>query len=197
MNLPNSYAFARMVAQGDLKTVHSGLRRLQRGQWIVCRSDFGLELAQILSDTQEPSESTIDSIWAQHPIANWVRDANTQDHWLWEKLQSLNHDAVGVCQAFLKDHHSKDTLLEIATSIDGKSVAFEFLGDPSEETNRKLDELSEIYQAFIRNSEIYQQIETGCGPGCGTGSGSACGSSPDGKTGCSSCSIAKRCKPAK
>jgi hypothetical protein len=162
MNLLNSYAFARMVAQGDLKTVHSGLRRLQRGQWVVCRSDFGLELAQILADTQELAESINTSPWSHQPKANWVRDANPQDHWLWEKLQALNHDAVEVCQAFLNDHQSQDTLLEIASSIDGKSVAFEFLGDPSEETNKKLDELSEIYQAFIRNSEIYQQIETGC-----------------------------------
>jgi len=197
MNLPNSYAFARMVAQGDLKTVHAGLRRLQRGQWVVCRSDFGLELGQILADTQELAESTDASPWSHQAKANWVRDANSQDHWLWEKLQALNHDAVEVCQAFLNDHQSQDTLLEIASSIDGKSVAFEFLGDPSEETNSQLGELSEIYQAFIRNSEIYQQIETGCGPNCGSGSGAACGSSPDGKSACSSCSIAKRCKPSK
>ena len=188
MNLPNSYAFARMVAQGDLKTVHAGLRRLQRGQWVVCRSDFGLELGQILADTQELAESTNASPWSHQAKANWVRDANSQDHWLWEKLQALNHDAVEVCQAFLNDHQSQDTLLEIASSIDGKSVAFEFLGDPSEETNGQLGELSEIYQAFIRNSEIYQQIETGCGPNCGSGSGSACGSSPEGKSACSSCS---------
>jgi len=192
MNQSTVYAFARMAAQGELRPVHSGLRKLHRGQWVVCRSDFGLELAEILSETQEHSELDLGTDPLNPSSALWVRDANSQDLWLWEKLLSVNQDAIPACQEFLLEHQCDDTLLEIATSIDGKSVAFQFLGDPSEQTNRRLDELSEIYQAFVKKSEIYQQIEQGCGPGCGTSQG--CGSSPQGKSSCSSCAVAKRCK---
>ena len=192
MNPSNVYALARMTAQGDFKPVLAGPRVLRRGQWIVCRSAFGLELAEILSETQSHPEldSTHDSFISS--AAQWVRDATSQDHWLWEKLQTVNQSAVSVCQEYLFQQDCKDTLLEIASSIDGKAVAFEFLGEASLETNRNLQKLSEIYQAYVRESEIYKQIEIGCGPGCGTTA--SCGSATDGKLACQSCAISGRCK---
>lgn len=181
-----------MAAQGDIRPVQAGLRALHRGQWIICRSVFGLELAEVLSDTQLFSDFEADSNPLDSSIALWVRDATTQDHWLWEKLQSINLDAIDICQEYLNNQNCNDTLLEIASSIDGKSVAFEFLGEASEETNHQLEKLSEIYQAFVRDSEIYKQIEVGCGPGCGTTA--SCRSASDGSSGCQSCGIASRCK---
>ena len=192
MNQPNVYAFARMAAQGDIKAVYSGVQALRRGEWIICRSNFGLELAEVLSDTQSHDDLYCDSDSPTDSIAHWVRSASSQDHWLWNKLQSVNQQAIAACQDFLNQHQCQDTILQIATSIDGKSVAFEFLGQATKETNRELDRLSEIYQSFVRSSDVYQQIEVGCGPGCGTTA--SCGSSADGKKGCSSCSIASRCK---
>ena len=197
MNSTPAYAFARMVAQGDLRPVHAGLRHLQRGQWIICRSNFGLELAEILSDTQHHGELDPLENPSETSIAHWVRDATTQDHWLWHQLQSINRQAIQICQSFLHSQKSPDTLLDIATSIDGKSVAFEFLGEPSLATNELLEPLTEIYQSFVKNSQTYQRIEQGCGPGCGTGS--SCGSSnadqqAGGKSSCASCAVAGRCK---
>jgi len=192
MNQPNQYAFARMAAQGDFRPVQAGLHTLHRGQWIICRSAFGLELAEVLSDTQVFSELAEDANSPESSMVHWVRDATSQDHWLWEKLQSINLNAIDICQEYLNNLHSNDTLLEIASSIDGKSVAFEFLGQASEETNQQLEKLSEIYQAFVRDSEIYKQIEVGCGPGCGTTA--SCRSASDGRSGCQSCGIASRCK---
>lgn len=201
MNSPIAYAFARMAAQGDLRPVHAGLRHLKRGQWIICRSNFGLELAEILSESQPHSEFNEWNLAPTHagdPIAHWVRDATNQDLWLWSKLQDINHHAISICQDYLDSQGARDTLLDIATSIDGKSIVFEFLGEPSETTNGLLTQLTEIYQTLVKESPTYQQIEQGCGPGCGTSS--SCGSSSSnpttggGKSSCASCSIASRCK---
>jgi hypothetical protein len=192
MNQVSPYAFARMAAQGDLRPVESGLHQLCRGQWIICRSNFGLELAEVLSEPTSGAELHWDPILYQSSSAQWVRDATDQDHWLWGKIHSLNQNAIPECQRFLDDQELNDTLLDISSSIDGKSVAFEFLGTASEHTGRHLEKLTEIYQAFVKDSEIYKQLEHGCGPGCGTTA--SCGSKADGKSGCLSCSVASRCK---
>lgn len=192
MNQHDSPAFVRMATRGDLQPIQSGLHPLSRGQWIICRSDFGLELAEVLIGTPETIINNGTTGELEDSSAKWVRDATSQDHWLWNQIQSLNRQAVEVCQEFLAKNNSNDTILEILSSIDGKSVVFEFLGDPNDQTNDQLDDLTEVYQSFIRNSEIYKQIEQGCGPNCGNKS--QCGSSTDSKSGCGSCSIASRCK---
>jgi hypothetical protein len=200
MNPPIAYAFARMAAQGDLRPVHAGLRQLNRGQWIICRSNFGLELAEILSESQphsEFNELNFVNNRSDDSVAHWVRDATNQDLWLWNRLQDINHHAISICQEYLDSQGIHDTLLDIATSIDGKSIVFEFLGEPSETTNGLLTQLTEIYQSIVKDSPTFQQIEQGCGPGCGTSA--SCGSSSSdpttgGKSSCGSCSIASRCK---
>lgn len=192
MNSSNVYALARMSTQGDFRPVLAGMRILKRGQWVVCRSAFGLELAEILSESQSHPELATNNESFVESAAQWVRDATSQDHWLWEKLQRINQSAVGVCQDFLNQQNCNDTLLEIASSIDGKSVAFEFLGQASQKTNSHLEQLSEIYQACVRESEIYKQIEVGCGPGCGTTA--SCGSATGHSHSCQSCAISGRCK---
>lgn len=192
MNRVSPHAFARMAAQGDLRPVESGLHELHRGQWIICRSHFGLELAEVLTEPKTDAESHWDPDLYQSASAQWVRDATDQDQWLWSKLRSLNQDAIPQCQRFLDDQDVHETLLDIASSIDGKSVVFEFLGSASEHADTHIEKLTEIYQSFIKSSEIYKQMENGCGPGCGTTSG--CSSQSDGQAGCSSCSIASRCK---
>lgn len=192
MNRVSPHAFARMSAQGELRPVESGLHELRRGQWIICRSNLGLELAEVLSESKSNAENHWDPDLYHSTSAQWVRDATDQDQWLWTKLQSLNQNALPLCQQFLDDQDINETLLDIATSIDGKSVVFEFLGSTSENTDELIEKLTEIYQSFIKNSEIYKQLEHGCGPGCGTTAG--CSPQSDGKSGCSSCSIASRCK---
>ncbi len=192
MNRVSPHAFARMSAQGELRPVESGLHELRRGQWIICRSNLGLELAEVLSESKSNPENHWDPDLYHSTSAQWVRDATDQDQWLWTKLQSLNQNALPLCQQFLADHDINETLIDIATSIDGKSVVFEFLGSTSENTDELIEKLTEIYQSFIKNSEIYKQLEHGCGPGCGTTAG--CSPQSDGKSGCSSCSIASRCK---
>jgi cell fate regulator YaaT (PSP1 superfamily) len=176
--------WVRLGTRGDCRPVASGWVALHRGDRIICRTDRGLEFAQVLSACVCDHEE---------PVGRWVRHAQPEDELLWSKLQELSFEAAEACQCYLREQQSSDVLLEVEPLLDGKTLYFHFLGEPSEVLSSLLQQLVDVYQASVAGSQFAIAVEQGCGPECGTGGKSACGSGG----GCASCSVVKRCSSSR
>ncbi len=183
-----SVYWVRLGTQGGCEPIAGGLRNLQRGDRIVCRTSRGLEIGRVLSSLHKEVANP-----AEASVGRCVRQANASDELLWNKLVALSREACRECQRFLNEQGVEDVLLEVEPLLDGKTLIFHFLGEPSQSLNASLQELANVYQASAANSDIAQTIERGCGPDCGTTEKSGCGTTG----GCSVCVVANRCHPPK
>ena len=175
----------RVGYQQDVIPVQAGLVPLSRGDRIICRTSRGIEMGTVLTATQpDYVESSVAS--------KFIRKARPDDELLWRQLTTLSVEASRSCQAFLDDQNTTDVLLEVEPLIDGRTLYFHFLGTPSLETERYVDELSEIYQKSVASSRFAVLLEHGCGPGCGTKEKSGCGTG-----GCAVCAVAGGCTAKK
>jgi len=173
--------FVRTGTRSGYQTIAVGLVNLHRGNRIVCRTSRGLEIGDVLCETHADAD-------AEH--GRWVRNAGPEDELLWSKLLELSQSASDACQQYLCDSGLPDVLLEVEPLLDGKTLFFHFLGEPTDATNQCVQQLAEVYQEQVSNSNFAVLLEQGCGPGCGTEAKSGCGSSG----GCTSCGLAKKCK---
>ena len=92
-----SYPIARMSAQGNLCPIQIGLNAPCRGDWILCRTEFGLEIGQIVSETSHLDEFGGD----ENGIATFIRNATSEDKWLANQIRLLIDQAVEPCQKVL------------------------------------------------------------------------------------------------
>jgi cell fate regulator YaaT (PSP1 superfamily) len=171
----------RFGSQAECERIGTSLASLRRGDRVICRTQRGLELGEVLCESRSS-----DGELAGH----WVRHAGAEDELLWSKLRELSHQAADACQSFLRSHGLHDLLLEVEPLLDGRTLYFLFLGEPSPAVANYLEQLADVYQTSIANSSFAQLVDRGCGPGCGTATTSGCGS----QGGCAVCVVAKRCK---
>jgi len=176
----------RIGYQKEMIPIQTGTVQLERGEQIICRTARGIEMGEVLATTQ-PEYIEL------HSPGKFIRKSRPDDQLLWRQLTSLSVDANAACQAFLRDKAIPDVLLEVEPLIDGRTLYFHFLGDPSSETERHVQELSEIYQKSVASSRFAALLEHGCGPGCGTKEKSGCGTGG----GCAVCAIAGGCTSKK
>jgi cell fate regulator YaaT (PSP1 superfamily) len=156
--------------------------KMQRGDHVVVRTERGVELAEVLSLVSEDQS-------AQIPQAKWLRRARSEDLFLRNQLTKISLEARSSCQRLLEETGSEDVLLEVEPMLDGRTLCFHFLGEPSSQSDAIIGQLSSVYEEQVRNSKFATLLETGCGPGCGTEEKSSCGTSK----GCSSCAVSGRC----
>ena len=172
----------RVGFQQDVLPVQAGGVSLERGDQIICRTSRGIEMGEVLAATHPEYIATAGA-------SKFLRKSRPDDELLWRQLTTLSVDANTACQTFLQNQSSPDVLLEVEPLIDGRTLYFHFLGDPSPETEQHVQELSEIYQQSVASSRFAKLLEHGCGPGCGTKEKSGCGTSG----GCAVCAIAGGC----
>lgn len=184
-----SHPSAWLVQCGTNASVYqmeSNHRSLRRGTEIIVRTGRGLELATVLNEAGQLRCNNLSK-------ASYVRRSQPEDKLLWTQLQKISQGAGRACQVFLEQTGSPDILIEVEPLLDGKTIYFHFLGEPSKATEEKVEQLAEVYRMEVANSEFANRLETGCGPGCGTAAKSSCGTSP----GCASCSLSGGCSVRK
>jgi hypothetical protein len=172
----------RVGFQKNVIPVQAGVVELVRGDQIICRTSRGVEMGEVLAATHPEQIATSDA-------SKFIRKSRPEDALLWRQLTTLSVDANEACQAFLQKQSSRDVLLEVEPLIDGRTLYFHFLGNPSLETEQHVQELAEIYQKSVASSRFAALLEHGCGPGCGTKEKSGCGTGG----GCAVCAIAGGC----
>ncbi|MCA9132712.1 MAG: hypothetical protein KDA45_06145 [Planctomycetales bacterium] len=157
---------------------------VRRGERVVCRTQRGLEVGQVLG----PSEAV-----AGHQDASdgrLLRRMAPEDELLWGHLQQLGEQAFASCQQWLREAGVSSVLLEVEPLLDGRTLYFHFLADVEPQLQEQLDELAAIYEKKVRESKFAQLVEHGCGPGCGTAEAkNGCGT----QRGCAVCKIAGAC----
>jgi cell fate regulator YaaT (PSP1 superfamily) len=157
----------------------------RRGARVVCRTQRGVEIGQILGPAQlKPSSLDLSD-------GRLLRRMTVEDEILWGHLQEQADRAQADCQRWLGDHAIAGLLIDVEPLLDGKTLYFHFLSDVSPEIQQHLDHLAAIYERSVRESKFAQLLEHGCGPGCGTEEAkNGCGS----KGGCAVCHVASKCK---
>lgn len=175
----------RFRCQPDLRQSHC-----QRGSLVLCRTNRGIESAEVL--TEIASRAEVDSDLA---TSEWdgvvLRGLSTEDQLLNAQLRDLANEAFTECQQWLQTQGRTEVLLEVEPLMDGQTLYFHFLGEPASELLDPLQTLGEIYQTKVQESRFANLLEHGCGPGCGTEERSNCG--PAGSP-CSICVVAHACK---
>ena len=157
--------------------VAAGSAGVQRGMQLVCRTIRGIELAESLAPSPRAALESDGKI---------LRPFGDQDQLLWKHLQRYAAESLESCSRWLVEQSSSDVLLEVEPLLDGKTLYFHFLGEPSPQTSQQIERLVELYQQRVAASRFARLVEEGCGPGCGTSEKSKCGTSE----GCASCQIA-------
>jgi hypothetical protein len=123
----------------------------------------------------------------------WVRAMQSEDRLLWDQLCSLSATSRDACEQHLRSQGLDDVLLDVEPLLDGKTLCFHFLGEPTEQAEAIVSELASVYEQSVSSSKFAALLEHGCGPGCGTAAKAGCGTSG----GCAVCSISGGCKSKK
>jgi cell fate regulator YaaT (PSP1 superfamily) len=156
-------------------------QRYPRASRVICRTQRGLEVGEVLS----PAEA-----WAGQTCDGAVlRRVTTQDDLLLARLEKNRGEAYRACAARLVERGLSDILLDVEHLFDGQSLYFYFLGDGSPELDAITSELAEVYEAKAQLQKFAETLTAGCGPHCGTDQAEGCGSSG----GCTSCAVAGAC----
>jgi cell fate regulator YaaT (PSP1 superfamily) len=152
-------------------------QRYPRGSRVVCRTQRGLEVGEVLSPledaTDEPAEGSL------------LRRVTVEDDLLLARLEKNRDAAYRACEARLTERGIPAVLVDVEHLFDGQSLLFYFLGDTSPEIDALTAELAEVYEAQVQFRKFTDTLTAGCGPGCGTEAaenGCATG-------GCSSCVV--------
>lgn len=175
--------FVRVGAQQQILPMRTSLSQLARGDAVICRTDRGLEMGEVLALVEHAAQLD--------PQAGVIlRRSSPEDHLLWNQLQKLGTVANNACQEYLRSTGANDVLVEVEPLLDGRTLYFHFLGDPTPETESQVQTLAEVYRESVANSPFAQTLEKGCGPDCGTKSKGGCGTDQ----GCAVCSVMSRCK---
>ena len=156
--------------------------RFERDDRVVCRTARGIEIGEVLSMANAVEETTLDGAV--------LRRMTPEDELLWRNLSAMSQEVQSECQQWLTDHGYSDILLDVEPLMDGQTLYFHFVGEPSPIVSEHITALAELYEKRVRESRFAQLLETGCGPGCGTEAKGGCGTGG----GCAVCVVASACK---
>ncbi len=157
----------------------NAVRRFQRDCEVVCRTQRGLEVGQIVTESDSNSSGQSGTI---------LRELTPDDRMIIERINRFKDKAFAACQELLAKENVPAILVDVEHLFDGESVFFYFLGEVPEKMDGVTARLVEIYDAKIRFRQFAQKLANGCGPGCGT-TASQCGVEGT----CGKCSLANGC----
>jgi cell fate regulator YaaT (PSP1 superfamily) len=165
-------------------------QRYARGSRVVCRTERGLEIGEVLS----PVDDNSDNFRGATP-GSILRRVTVEDDLLLARLEKNREQAFRDCETLLAQHQVPATLAEVELLFDGQSLLFYFLGETTPEVDTLTAELAKTYAATVQFHQFADLLTQGCGPGCGTpeAEGGACGTGPGG--GCAGCAVAAACSP--
>jgi cell fate regulator YaaT (PSP1 superfamily) len=166
--------------------------RYARGARVVCRTERGLEVGEILAPINDELAS---SKFAGATPGTILRRVTIEDDLLLARLEKNRQQAFADCEALLIQKNIPAALAEVELLFDGQSLLFYFLGETTPEIDSLTAELASTYAAGVQFHKFVDLLTTGCGPGCGTpeAEGGACGTGPGG--GCAGCAVAAACSP--
>lgn len=158
--------------------------RHRRGQSVIVRTGRGLEWGEVLAEPDPLTSGVADGVILRRTTPN--------DRLLKQRLERHRQEALESCSARVQERNLPVILVDVEHLFDGSSLVFYFLGEPSNDLDGLIQELTDEYQTQIQFRRFADSLEQGCGPGCGTdqAEGGGCGSCSSG------CSLAGHCRPS-
>ncbi|MBA62470.1 MAG: hypothetical protein CMJ76_08895 [Planctomycetaceae bacterium] len=153
----------------------------QRHLRVVCRTDRGLELGEVLANVEPVSGQQCDG--------EILRHVTVEDDLLLARLDKNRNAAFEACCELLELCQISNVLLDVEQLFDGSSLYFYFLGEVSPELERLTADLAVRYDSKVQFSRFAEAVIAGCGPDCGTQTAS--GNCDEG--GCSTCALVSAC----
>lgn len=155
--------------------------RYTRGARVICRTQRGLEVGEVLSAADSHSTATDGDL---------VRRLTVEDELLLARLDKHRDEAFDACNQLLAERGLDALLMDVEHLFDGSSLFFYFLGDVGPEVERLTNDLAATYEKEVKFSQFTDTLTDGCGPGCGTEEAAGNGCSTGG---CASCAVAGAC----
>jgi len=156
---------------------------VSRGSRVVCRTERGLEIAELMSDVEQLATDDVDG--------TVLRKVTASDDLLLARIEKHRDDAYQACVTLLEARQLDVTLMEVEQLFDGQTLVFYFLGETNAELESITTELAEEYESKVQFRRFAQTVAEGCGPECGTEEAGGCS-----VNGCSSCLLASSCAAA-
>ncbi|MFP6753647.1 MAG: PSP1 C-terminal domain-containing protein [Pirellulaceae bacterium] len=153
---------------------------VSRGSRVICRTERGLEVAELLGDVEKVSSGEVDG--------TVLRIVTPSDDLLLARIEKHRDDAYRACALLLKEQQLDVTLMEVEQLFDGATLVFYFLGETTAELESITGRLAEEYESKVQFRRFAESVMEGCGPDCGTDEGAGCS-----LNGCSSCLLATSC----
>ena len=162
------------------------VQRYPRGARVVCRTQRGLEVGEVLATFDESAASET----CQRPVhGSLLRRVTVEDDLLLARLERNREDAYRACEERLIQRRIPAVLVDVEHLFDGQSLLFYFLGETTPELDEITSELAEVYEARVQFRKFTETLTAGCGPGCGTEDAEhGCASGA-----CSSCAVVSAC----
>ncbi len=158
----------------------SGAERFERGARVVCQTDRGLEVGEVLAALALGEDIS-------RADGQLLRGLTSEDDMLLERLTRHKEEAFTACERLLREANLEATLMDVEHLFDGRSLYFYFLGQTPPEVELLTAQLAQTYEAQVQFREFSETLAQGCGPDCGVGEKEDCGD------GCISCHIAAAC----
>ena len=162
-----------------------------RGKRVICRTQRGLELGEVLAPVT--AGETFDSDGAL------LRHVSIEDELLLSRLEKKKEEAYSACADLLVERGISAILMDVEHLFDGRSLYFYFLGEVTPELEAVTSDLATTYDAAVQFQKFAAALTEGCGPGCGTeeATGGGCGTAKANGGGCSTCSVSTACGTSK
>ncbi|MCI0362027.1 MAG: PSP1 domain-containing protein [Planctomycetaceae bacterium] len=161
-------------------------QRYARGARVICRTQRGLEVGEVLAALDDLAESK-----ARHEPADGslLRRVTVEDDLLLARLERNREQAYRACEERLIERRIPAVLVDVEHLFDGQSLLFYFLGETTPELDALTTELAEVYEAQVQFRKFTETLTAGCGPGCGTDEAEhGCASGA-----CSTCAVVTAC----
>ena len=158
-----------------------------RDEQVVCRTERGLEIGQVLCPIEDSLESDAPGAIALESNGELLRRVSDNDQLIVSRIERFRDRAFFACQKMLREREIDALLVDVEHLFDGQSLFFYFLGEVSEEVQQLTAELSETYERRVKFRRFTETLASGCGPGCGS-EAAKCGTG-----GCGSCASAGGC----
>jgi Uncharacterized homolog of PSP1 len=158
-------------------------QRYARGTRVICRTQRGLELGEVLAALDERFDAEAGQLPAEGSL---LRRVTVEDDLLLVRLERNREEAFRACEQRLAERRVPAVLVDVEHLFDGQSLLFYFLGETIPELDEITSELAEVYETQVHFRKFTDTLTAGCGPGCGTDDAEhGCASG-----GCSTCAVA-------
>lgn len=131
---------------------------LARRTRVVCRTNRGLEVGEVLADDPD----------CRPAIGDLIRKVTVEDDLLLARLERGKLLAFDECCRWLEERGITIPLVDVEHLLDGQSLYFHFLGEVTPDIEAITVELAEVYEFHAQFRRFTETLTAGCGPGCGT-----------------------------